>query len=174
MNRFFFLMTILFSVSFSSCSREEDLITEGYKPIYIEKSAINTVRSGGPEPLVNPGKIYLYNTLVFVNERGRGVHVVNNATPSSPVKTHFIHIPGNYDVAIRNNMMYADNASDLITLDISDLTNIQVKNRIQGVYSVERQMYPDFATGYFECADTTKGFVVGWTKTELVNPKCFR
>lgn len=158
----------------NACTHSEDLVTEGYRPVYIEKSAIYTVYSGAPQPLINPGKIYLYNQLVFVNERGRGVHVINNSNPSSPQKTHFIHIPGNYDITIRNNYLYADNASDLITIHIANLNQVEVVNRIPQVYDIQKQMFPDFATGHFECVDTSKGFVVGWVKDELINPACFR
>jgi len=158
----------------AGCMSKEDLIVEGYKPIYVSYENIYQVSSGSPIAIVNPGKIYLYNNLVLINERGRGIHVIDNTTPSAPQKTHFINIPGNYDMAVKNNYLYADNASDLITLDINNLNSISITSRISNIYDIRKQMYPDFAGGYFECVDTTKGFVIGWYKTELINPKCRR
>ena len=157
-----------------SCENKEDFIVKGYKPIYIDKANIHNISISAPVPMVDPGKIYLYGNYVFINERGRGVHVVNNINPMSPQKVSFINIPGNYDIAIKNNFLYADNASDLVTINISNITNIQVISRIPNVYEEKRQMYPDFAGGYFECVDTTKGFVIGWYEDDLVNPKCRR
>ncbi|MDD2346168.1 MAG: hypothetical protein PHY85_08485, partial [Bacteroidales bacterium] len=104
----------------------------------------------------------------------RGIHVINNSNPESPQNIKFISIPGNYDISIRNNILYADNAKDLVSIDITNLDSVSVKSRIQNVYNEVKQMYPDFATGYFECVDPSKGFVIGWTKTNLVNPKCRR
>ena len=164
---------ILFAGLLFSCNNK-DLIVEGYKPIYIDKAKIHIISTSAPVPIINPGKIYIYNQLVFINERGRGIHIIDNTNPSNPQKTHFLNIPGNYDIAIRNNYLYADNASDLITIDINNLNNISVVSRISNVYDVQKQMYPDFTDGYFECVDTTKGFVVGWYKAELINPKCRR
>lgn len=165
---------LLCTLFLASCEKREDFVTEGYKPVYVDKDKISDIQVTAPLPLVNPGKIYLYGDKIFINERGRGIHVIDNAIPSAPIKTHFISIPGNYDMAIKNNYLYADNASDLVTLNITNLNNVQVVNRISNIYDVRRQMYPDFGGGYFECVDTTKGFVVGWYKTELVNPKCRR
>jgi len=171
MRKIFYIIAVFF---LSACTNKEELITEGYKPIYVSYDNIHDVSSGSPVPIVNPGKIYLYNNLVFINEKGRGVHVINNTNPSAPQKTHFITIPGNYDIAIKNNFLYADNACDLVTIDINNLDNVSISSRISNVYDIRKQMYPDFANGYFECVDTTKGFVIGWYKTELINPKCRR
>ncbi|OPZ98264.1 MAG: hypothetical protein BWY70_01268 [Bacteroidetes bacterium ADurb.Bin408] len=168
------IFVVLCMLIMVSCERKEDFVTQGYKPIYVDKDHISDIAVTSPVPMVNPGKIYLYNNNIFINERGRGIHVVDNAIPTAPLKTRFISIPGNYDIAIKNNYLYADNASDLVTINISDLNNIQIVNRISNIYDVRRQMYPDFDGGYFECVDTTMGFVVGWYKTELVNPKCKR
>jgi len=167
--------TLLFTVLIlTSCDKKEDFIVKGYKPIYIDKTTIHNISSSVPVAIVNPGKIYFYNNLVFINEKGRGVHVVNNTNPSSPVKTNFISIPGNYDIAIKNNFLYADNASDLVTLNINNLNNVFVVSRISSIYDIQKQLYPDFTNGYFECVDTSKGFVVGWYEDELINPKCRR
>ena len=172
--KFKFLGLIILIFIISSCENKQDFVVKGYKPIYIDKANIHDISITAPVPMVNPGKIYLYGTYVFINERGRGVHVINNVNPHSPQKINFINIPGNYDIAIRNNFLYADNASDLVTVNISNLSNIQVVSRISDVYDVKRQMYPDFAGGYFECVDTTRGFVIGWYEEDLVNPKCRR
>ncbi|HHN47860.1 MAG TPA: hypothetical protein ENN08_02830, partial [Bacteroidales bacterium] len=50
----------------------------------------------------------------------QGIHVVDNSNPASPQIISFIAIPGNYDLAIRGNILFADSYIDLVALDISD------------------------------------------------------
>lgn len=174
MHFFKFSSFLLLGIFLISCEENKDFITEGYKPIYMNPEEINNIQAHRPLNLINTGKIYLYNDYVFINERGRGVHVINNSNPQNPINTKFISIPGNYDIAIRNNILYADNVKDLVAIDISDIDNPIVKSRIPNIYDEVKQMYPDFTSGYFECVDPSKGYVVGWTKTNLTNPKCRR
>jgi hypothetical protein len=166
--------TVIVAIFLTSCEQKKDFITEGYKPIYMNIDEVHRVQTLRPMNLINTGKIYLYNDYIFVNERGRGVHVINNTNPQNPLNIKFLSIPGNYDIAIRNNILFADNVKDLVAIDISNLDNPVVKSRIPNVYDEVKQMFPDFVAGYFECVDPSKGFVIGWTKTKLTNPKCRR
>lgn len=160
---------------FVSCEKTENKnLTEGYKPIYMDYDNIHNIASMRAVNMVNTGKIYLFHNYVFINERGRGVHVIDNSNPRNPQNIKFLSIPGNYDISIRNNILFADNASDLVAINISNLDSIYVTKRIPNVYPTYIQMFPDFIDGAFECVDTTKGFVVGWYKTMLEDPKCFK
>lgn len=170
------LFLLGFLMMLTSCEKtiNEENLTEGYKPIYMDYNGIHQISSIRPVNMVNTGKIYLYQNCVFVNERGRGVHVIDNSNPQNPRNIKFINIPGNYDISIKNNILYADNTTDLVAINISNLDSVYVTKRIPNVYQSYSQMFPEFVNGYFECVDTTKGFVVGWYKTMLNNPKCFR
>jgi len=86
-----------------------------------------------PQPIAESGKIYAYQDYIFVNDKYRGVHVIDNSNPASPRKVSFIKIAGNVDISIKNNFLYADSLTDLIVLDISDINNIQIVNRLQNV-----------------------------------------
>jgi len=168
------LILIGFFFQLVSCEENKDFVTEGYRPVYMNHEEVYNIHSQRPINIINTGKIYLYNNYVFINERGRGVHVINNSNPESPQNIKFINIPGNYDISIRNNILFADNVEDLVSIDIANLDSVIVKSRIKNVYNEVKQMYPDFASGYFECVDPSRGFVIGWTKANLVNPKCRR
>jgi hypothetical protein len=157
-----------------ACQHDEVSVVEGYKPLYISKDKAFVISSQPPKSLINPGKIYMYGSLIFINERGRGVHVIDNSQPSNPLATHFIQIPGNFDIAIRQNYMYADNYTDLVTIDIHNLSNVSVVHRLGNLYDIHHSFYPDFYRGYFECVDTSLGYVIGWEKAELINPQCRR
>lgn len=147
---------------------------EGFKPVYINKSTLRDIYSSTPKVIENPGKIYIKGAYVYINEKGKGIHVVNNSNPSNPQKIAFINVPANVDIAMKGNIMYVDNGRDLVSLDVSDIHNVKVKKRIENIYPAKTQLYPEFAFGYFECVDTTKGYVIDWVRTTLKDPKCFR
>ena len=160
---------------FSSCVLPESEKEEvGLKPIYTSEADAFTIAVQGEQNMVSPGKIYIYNNYLFVNEKGKGIHVINNANPSAPNKFAFISIPGNYDLAVSGNVMYVDNFTDIVALNISDVNNITVLKRIEDVIKATNYMSPENYTGYFECVDSTKGYVIGWEEANLVNPKCYK
>lgn len=80
-----------------------------------------------PLPFEETGKLYFYDNSLFVNESKTGLHVLNVTDPSALEKNHFIHFPGNIDISIQDNSLYADLYSALVRLDISDLANNQIK-----------------------------------------------
>ncbi len=85
--------------------------------------------------LVNPGKLYTKDGYLFINELKMGIHVIDNRNPSAPKPLAFINIPGNGDIAIRDNFLYADSYMDLVTLDISNLADIHEVARTQNVFT---------------------------------------
>ncbi len=87
------------------------------------------IRTLDNRALENPGKIYFYQNYLFINERGQGIHIYNNENPENPEFVTFYSIPGNFDIAIKNTTLFADNPLYLMSIDISDLLNPQIKNR---------------------------------------------
>ena len=169
---------IIFALAlFFGCTDENEkkpFSGEGYKPVYISKDKAFIIKAEQPTILLNPGKLFLYNNYIFITDKGSGVHIINNTNPASPTKLKFISIPGVKDVVVKNGVLFADNITDLIALDISDLSNITVKKRIKDVYPLEDQFYPDGVSGYFECVDPDKGYVLRWEKAILENAKCYK
>ncbi|MDQ3072810.1 MAG: hypothetical protein M3Q97_06075 [Bacteroidota bacterium] len=108
-----------------------------------------------PRGLTKTGKIYIYNQYLLVSEPEQGLHVIDNSNPSHPVPISFVRIPGNKDMAVKNNVLYADNYMDLLVLDISNPADIVLKGR------------KEFAMpGNF--SKTTDGkYVVGYTAREV-------
>jgi len=80
------------------------------------------------------GKIYIYNDLLFINEPNKGIHIYSNVNPSLPVNLAFLQIPGNVDIAISNNILYADSYVDLLAFDISNISNIKQVKRLNDVF----------------------------------------
>lgn len=145
---------------------------EGYRPVYLSTEEFRQVSTEAPQALRKPGKIYVRGNYLFINEQGKGIHLINNANPEAPQKLSFIKIPGNVDIAVKGNLMYADNTRDFVVLNIADPTNVKVVKRIENAFPV--QPYPPYRTIYFECVDEAKGVVVGWEKVKMNRPKCYR
>ena len=61
--------------------------------------------------------------------------MIDNSNPSTPVIIAFIPIPGNVDIAVVDNILYADNYIDLVALDISNPTAPKVVHREGNIFS---------------------------------------
>jgi hypothetical protein len=153
---------LLLVVLFSSC---KDKFTEQYlelEPVYLGYQEFRaSVKMVSQQDLVKPGKIYTMGTYLFINERMKGIHIYNNANPASPQYVGFINIPGNIDIVVKNNVMYADSYIDLVAIDISNPAQAKEVGRIKGIfpYSVPPSEETNYRTGP---VDDTKGVVVSW------------
>jgi hypothetical protein len=59
-------------------------------------------------PYKETGKLYFYNNRLFVNQPKVGVHVLDVSNPANMQKTKFIRHPGNIDISIQKDILYAD------------------------------------------------------------------
>jgi hypothetical protein len=164
----FTLTSILVAISVNAllvgCSDKCQVKTSYYyyKPKYSTTAEIKA--STGlisATPLSTPGKIYWKDQKLYINEVGKGIHLIDNANPSSPVATGFLNIPGNFDLAILGNILYADSYVDLVMFDVSDWANIKEVNRMEGFFKNYNTM------GFY--ADPVKGVVTSWEKTQEVS-----
>lgn len=124
---------------FTSCPPPEDYYYEysAYKPILMTRTDLeNSIKFWGAENLNNPGNIYYKTPYLYIVEKFKGVHVINNTDPANPVNVGFICIPGCSDMAIKQSLLYVDNASDLVTIDLADNTmaNMSFKSRVRNVF----------------------------------------
>lgn len=139
-----FLTTLLgLSVLLEGCTDRCETTTEYvyFEPVYTTVQEIRESVAVLPaQPVSSVGKIYFKDGLLFLNEPGEGIHIINNQNPSSPVALRFVKIPGNYDLAIKGNTLYADSYVDLVAFDIADISNIREVNRLEGVFGNYRVM----------------------------------
>ena len=145
----------------------------GYRPVYKNPEEITKVEVQAAQPLKTPGKIYTFDRYLFINEVGKGIHIIDNTDPKKPENLSFVSILGNYDIAVKDNWLYADNFSNLLVIDIADPKSPKVTKSIPNVIPVHN--YPPLTGIYFECADEKKGVVVDWEKVDMdKQPKCYR
>lgn len=167
------ILPLLLFVLFFSGSSSFD--TEGYKPIYVPEDEAKQIKLLEPRDVVTQGKIYIKDQYIYVGDVNLGVHIIDNTDPRNPIKVAFLQIYGNHDIAIKGESMYADNLDDLVTIDISDRENPVLVKRIEGVYEITNQSFPENLAyhTFFECADPNKGYVIGWIPAVLENPQCW-
>lgn len=149
---------------------------DGYQPIYADPASVKEVKYEAAKPVAEAGKIYYKGGYIFQVDEGTGIHVVDAKDPAKAVRIGFISIKGCHEVAIAGNYLFTNNLSDLITVNISDLSKPKVVKRIDNAFNLNAftQNYAELPPerGYFECPDKNKGIVVGWRKAKLQSPKC--
>jgi hypothetical protein len=157
---FFTALGCLLLFSFQSCLK--DKLTHTYTiftPIYETKEAVSlNIKSNPPREITLPGKFFVYGNYIFLNEIDKGVHIIDNADPGNPVVKAFIDIPGNLDIAVKGNILYADMYQDLVAVDISDPLKAKLVKDLPGVFS-ERY----YANGFI--ADNNR-IIIGWLKKD--------
>lgn len=142
-------------------------------PIYADTNHLAPVQIEASRPVTNSGKIYVYGNYIFQNELNEGIHIINNADKSHPVKQAFLTIPFNTEMAIRGNHLYANSVSDLLVIDLTDPLHPSVVNKIKHAFPFLPQSYPPDG-GYFVCPDPKKGVVVGWKREQVEKAFCRR
>jgi len=135
---FLYVVTLLgLSVLLEGCTDKCEVSNEYiyYEPVYATVEEIRaSIDLVEPQPIEATGKIYFKDGYLYVNDPGKGIHIIDNRNPSLPNPVKFLKIPGNYDLAIKGNTLYADSYVDLVAFDISNISAIQEVNRLEGVF----------------------------------------
>ena len=121
-----------------------------------------------PAPIIESGKIYAYNNLVLVNDIDKGIHIIDNSNPASPVKIAFIKIKATKDMEIKGNYLYADSLMDLLVFDISDINNIHEVARLKDVFPgyIPMPFIENLVVDYGNNGNQAGDIIVGWNITE--------
>lgn len=154
-------LPITIAFVFSSCVKDTCRHTNHYswyEPLYKTSAEVRANIKSNPAREINqPGKMVVIGNFIFLNEIDKGIHVIDNTNPASPKNIAFIDIPGNIDLAIKGNNLYADLYTDLVTIDISNPLNIFKTSIVDGVFP---QRYYE---GYTLAGDSNK-IIYDWTK----------
>jgi hypothetical protein len=155
---FLMMLALLFAGFFTSCLKDECKTTRTFTrfdPIYKTVAEIHQPISGeSPRAMKVPGKLYYINNYLLINEVKEGIHVFDNSNPSQPTPIAFWKIDGNVDMAIKGNTLYADQYTDLLTIDITDMRNPTFVCRTEGIF----KLYG---------LDPVRGYIVGYEPTEV-------
>jgi len=167
-----FLSCCALLLSLGSCEKPEQDFFDGFgkKPVYVSLAELQDIRNEAPRPIQLSGTIFLKDTLLFILEQRKGIHVFNLKDSLNTVNLAFLKIPAITDFVVSGNLIYADSWKDLVVIDISNLQQISETARITNV--ITPALYPLLYNGYFECADESKGAIIDWEDATLENAKC--
>ncbi len=129
------LLVFIMLLVLSSCADKQLQTFTANVPIYISYEELRSsfeVNQG--IALKKPGKIYFMEPYMYINEYQEGIHVIDLSDPGNPQQKAFISIPGNMDMAIRNNVLYADSYIDLLMIDISDPLQPTLIQRVEKLF----------------------------------------
>jgi hypothetical protein len=139
-------------------------ITQKYtvmEPVYLTPADLRaSFEVTEPIEVSNTGKIYLYQNYILLNEPGKGIHVIDNTNKELPKIISFINIPGNYEMAVRGDRLFADSYLDLLVIDISDPVNVTLTKRVENIFlslAQQNQYY-----------DPINGIIVDYEAKEIV------
>jgi len=155
-------------LSFSACMKDTCWKTYAvFTPVYKTTQEVrNAIGSAAPQPIREPGKFFVKDNYIFLNEVDKGIHIIDNSNPAAPVNKYFIAIPGNQDLAVSGNYLYADLYADMVTIDISDPAKVQVKQYQPGVFPFRM-----WGNG-FVASDTSK-IITEWLRSDTtVKEEC--
>ncbi|MDR3252128.1 MAG: hypothetical protein LBT35_00965 [Tannerella sp.] len=166
MNR---LLCLLLVGLFAACEDDSEFVTvQMNEPVMMsEKAFRGSVKVTGERKAIEScGKICFYNGYLYISEPGEGIHIFDNKNPAKPVNVGFIELLGNADVAIKNDLLYADALIDLLWFDITNPAKPVLKGRLENVFpeatpAVDNNYSCDYSNVYTEDGQR-KGVLVGW------------
>jgi hypothetical protein len=125
-----------------------------YTPVYTRKTTVIAAINGDPaQTITKAGQIYIKDSYIYLNEFNSGIHVIDNSNPAHPVQTAFLNIPGNQNIGIRGNTLFADMYSDLLAIDISNVKQVKVIDTLYNAIPYRSSGQSDYV-------------ITGWTKRD--------
>jgi hypothetical protein len=154
------LLTSIVAIFFQSCIKDNCTSRYSYwEPVYrTQAEARANIKNNPSKTIERPGKIYIRGNYIFLNEIDKGIHIIDNSNPAAPRNIAFIDIPGNMDMAVKGNMLYADFYTDLVAINISDPLHVAVTKFTENVF-------PERAWGNGFSANPT-AVIVDWVRRD--------
>jgi hypothetical protein len=138
MKKLYFFSLIILGLTFNGCLKDKcesvNTFTQ-WTPIYkTDEEFREAPQYQAARALKNPGKIYFYDNYILINEIKEGVHIIDNSNVLSPRNVGFIKIVGNIDIAIKDDVLYADSHADLLAISIANIQQPRLVKRTQDVF----------------------------------------
>ena len=125
----------------SGCSKDSLQKNKTYtytilSPVYKAKASVLAgINGSASQSIEHAGKIYIKDNFIFLNETDKGIHIINNSNPAHPVQVAFLSIPGNQDIAVKGNILYADMYNDLLAIDITNPTHVNTSSQLRNLFT---------------------------------------
>lgn len=154
--------TIFLLNSCYTCTEEQEY--DIYSPKYISRDSLNKSITGlPPQELVEISNFYPNGEWMYLIEKGKGVHIMDNSNPQLPEIKAFITIPDIRDLAVKNNTLLVNQNTDLVAIEVSVPNDPIVADRMENVF--EEILPPLPPNSQYERPDPEKGIVIGWDRS---------
>ena len=148
----------------------KDKVTKTYTmvfPVYTLKTTFLGSINGSPaQPIGTIGKIDLKDKFIYLNEPEKGIHVIDDSDPTHPKQVAFLNIPGNEDLAIKGNTLYADMYRELVAIDISDPQHVRVTGMTANVFPDRYEDTPGYTGIYNGMVIDSSVLLTGYTRRD--------
>ncbi|WP_255462754.1 LVIVD repeat-containing protein [Galbibacter sp. BG1] len=160
------LLCLLPLLVFFSCSDDD----AGYETVKIASAvtlSVEALRTSSvvlpPQEINESGKIYIKENLILVNDKNKGIHIINNTNPASPEKMAFLKVLGSNDMEVKGDFLYVDSYMDLVVFNISNLNDIKEVERVKDVFPYYTP-YPEEASyiNYETYPQDGTSVIIGW------------
>jgi hypothetical protein len=147
----------------NSCKKYKNKEVYANVPVYMEyedfRQSYEYIPGGVPMEMA--GNLFIHDNHILVSDMDQGIHIVDNTDKASPFVTGFMNIPGNTQLSVKNNYLYANSFIDLLVIDISNMNNPVLVSRLENAFSYSLPMINES----YPVADLNKdrGVVIGWT-----------
>ena len=168
-SKIYLIGILIVCLGLNSCIKDTCKKSNTYtilKPVYKNWNDVKLdIKSSPARPVLQPGKLFIKGNYIFLNEIDKGVHIIDNSNPANPKNVAFINIPGNVDIAVKDDVLYADIYTRLLAIDIA--------NPLQSVITkVTESVFPQrvYSNGFY--ADSSKVIVDWIQKDTTVKEDC--
>ncbi len=174
---YLFLFLAAFLLNACSDTGEETITYKINEPVFMSMDAFRKSVRVSPEPqeIKKQGKIAFFEGFMYISEPEKGIHIIDNRNPAKPLPVGFIELLGNVDMAIKDNVMYADSYIDLVWFDISNPSNPKLLGRKENVFPTALPASDNnYIYDYEQANDRSKGIVIGWVVRERTEEYVWR
>ena len=134
-----FIIIACLPILFASCTKDNATISLTFKKgtaVYADIEEIRTVELvSTPRMIENAGKLFIGENYILIGENGKGIHVLDNTDPSNPINIGFLQLPFTKEFFVDNDMIYAESQYDFIKIDLSDINNPVMVDRVEYAFA---------------------------------------
>ena len=157
-----FVLIFCLPLLFASCSKDNATISLTFKKgtaLYADIEEIRSVELvSAPKMIENAGKLFLGDNYILIGENGKGIHVLDNTDPSNPVNIGFLQLPFTNEFFVDNDIIYAESQYDFIKIDLSDINNPIMVDRVEYAFAEAIQNADGLALVGFSYETVTRSF----------------
>ena len=157
-----FVLIFCLPLLFASCSKDNATISLTFRKgtaLYADIEEIRSVELvSAPKMIENAGKLFLGDNYILIGENGKGIHVLDNTDPSNPVNIGFLQLPFTNEFFVDNDIIYAESQYDFIKIDLSDINNPIMVDRVEYAFAEAIQNADGLALVGFSYETVTRSF----------------